>query len=248
MFRRIAAAAACAALFVLLGAVPTGALYVTTLPSSVDVWVDGTYVGHSPLVLDALTSGRHTVSLTKTGWQSQDLDVSVVAGVTSLSSVQMARAPSRTRAGSGFVAIHGIAPREIAIDGQAVKPDKSGFFPASAGMHEVSVSTSGAKFSRSITVYPDMRTDVLVREDETATRSAVVAPATDFLTAEEIKIEGSRVTLHHHGHDVVATVGSVSYRVDGSHVNFDAAPTLIGRKLYLPIDLLSQLTAADKPK
>src|SRR5476649_1199080 len=100
MFRRIAAVAACAALFVLLGAVPTGALYVTTLPSSVDVWVDGTYVGHSPLVLDALAAGRHTVSLTKTGWQSQDLEVSVVAGVTSLSSVQMARAPSRSRAGS----------------------------------------------------------------------------------------------------------------------------------------------------
>jgi hypothetical protein len=248
MFRRIAAVAACAALFVLLGAVPTGALYVTTLPSSVDVWVDGTYVGHSPLVLDALGAGRHTVSLTKTGWQSQDIDVSVVAGVTSLSSVQMARAPSRTRAGSGFVAIRGIAAREIAIDGQAVKADKSGFFPAGAGLHELSVSTPGGKFNRSITVYPDMRTDVLVREDGAAARSTVVAPASDFLNAEEIKIEGSRVSLHHHGHDVVAMVGSLSYRLDGSRVNFDAAPTLIGGKLYLPIDLLNQLTAADKPK
>src|SRR5471032_2614761 len=140
MFRRIASAAACAALFVLLGVVPTGALYVTTLPSSVDVWVDGTYVGHTPIVLDALAAGRHTVSLTKAGWQSQDLDVAVVAGSTSLSSVQMARAQSRTvRSDTGFVAIRGVSVRDVTIDGQATKPDKTGFYSASAGTHEVAM-------------------------------------------------------------------------------------------------------------
>src|SRR5580698_8129723 len=30
---------------VLLGAGPTGALFVTSLPSGADVWLDGTYVG-----------------------------------------------------------------------------------------------------------------------------------------------------------------------------------------------------------
>lgn len=249
MFRRIASAAACAALFVLLGIVPTGALYVTTLPSSVDVWVDGTYVGHTPIVLDALAAGRHTVSLTKAGWQSQDLDVAVVAGNTSLSSVQMAREQSRiARSDMGFVAIRGVNVRDVTIDGQAVKADKNGIYSASAGTHEVAMRIAAGRVSRSITVYPDMRTDVLVREDETATRSAVVAPATDFLAADEIKIEGSRVTLRHHGHAVSATVGSTTYRVDGSRISYDAAPTFIGRKLYLPIDLLNQLTAADKPK
>jgi len=248
MFRRFAAAAACAALFVLLGAVPTGSLYVTTLPTGVDVWVDGTYVGHSPLVLDALAAGRHTISLTKTGWLAQDLDVSIIPAVASLSSVQMSRAPSRTmRFNMGLVAVHGTVPRELLIDGQPVKPDKNGFYPASAGLHEIAVRTAAGKISRNITVYPDMRTDIVVRDDET-TRSAVVAPASDYLSADEIKIEGARVVLRHARHDVVAKIGSTSYRVDGASVAFDAAPTLIGGKLYLPIDLLSQLTAGDKPK
>jgi len=40
MLRRLAAIAACV---IFLAAVPTGSLYVTTLPTGADVWIDGTY-------------------------------------------------------------------------------------------------------------------------------------------------------------------------------------------------------------
>src|SRR5665213_2587339 len=83
MLRRLAAIAACV---IFLAAVPTGSLYVTTLPSGADVWIDGTYAGRSPLVLGGLVAGRHTVGLTKTGWDPLQLEVSVVCAVTTLTS------------------------------------------------------------------------------------------------------------------------------------------------------------------
>ncbi|MDP9106421.1 MAG: PEGA domain-containing protein, partial [Candidatus Eremiobacteraeota bacterium] len=91
MLRRLATAVLCV---LLLAAVPTGSLYVTTLPTGADVWIDGTYVGRSPLVLGALAAGHHTVGLTKTGWDPLQLDVSVVAAQTTLSSTRLE--PART--------------------------------------------------------------------------------------------------------------------------------------------------------
>jgi hypothetical protein len=166
----LAALAACAA-FSLIGAVPTGALYVTTLPTDADVWLDGTYVGHSPLVLDALAAGRHIVSLNRTGWVSTDLDVSVVAGTTALSSVILARTGSRTsvRGDDGTFAVKGLAPRSVLLDGAPVNPDRSGTYPASSGLHELVAQTAAGKMTRTITVYPDMRTDVVLHDDRRRT-------------------------------------------------------------------------------
>src|SRR5665213_644741 len=94
MLRRLAAIAACV---IFLAAVPTGSLYVTTLPSGADVWIDGTYAGRSPLVLGGLVAGRHTVGLTKTGWDPLQLEVSVVTAQTTLSSTKLERAKTSGR-------------------------------------------------------------------------------------------------------------------------------------------------------
>jgi hypothetical protein len=243
MFLRLALLAGCAALF-LIAAVPTGSLYITTLPTGADVWLDGMYIGHSPVFLDALSIGRHTISLNRTGWISQDLDVSVVAGTTALSSVALAR--TRTLlGGGGSLTVKGIALRSLALDGTIVMPDRNGTYSVASGTHEIVAQTAGGKMTRTVTVYPDMRTDVVLRDDDPATHSAVVAPASDYLPAAAVKIEGTRVTIRYEHHDVEATVGAVAYRVDGRSVSFDAAPTLIGAALYLPLELLKELTAND---
>ena len=245
MFRSVAAVAACFAALVLLGAAPTGALYVTTLPSGSDVWVDGTYVGHSPLVLDALAAGRHSLSLTKTGWLPQDLDVSIVAGGTALTSVQLQRALSHgVKPGPGTFAIKGMAASDVSVDGVAVQPQKNGTYVAPAGTHEIVARVAAGKVTRTVTIYPDMRTDVVLRDDD-AYRSPVVAPADDYLGASDLRIEGDRIAIKHGGHDVAARLGSTTYKVDGRSVDFDSAPTLIGTRLYLPLELLTQLTTND---
>jgi hypothetical protein len=247
MFRRLAAFTACACFF-LIAAVPTGSLYVTTLPTGADVWLDGTYIGHSPVYLDALAAGRHTVSLNRTGWASQDVDVTVVAGGTALSSVALLRSGSRIVAGDdGSFTLKGTAPRSVLVDGVAQEPDRSGAYTVASGTHEIVAHTATGKMTRTITVYPDMRTDVVLHEDDAAaTHSAVVAPAYDYLPSGAVKVDGMRVSIRYERHQVDALLGTSSYHVDGRVENFDAAPTLIGAALYLPLELLKQLTADDE--
>jgi hypothetical protein len=235
----------CASL-VLLGAVPTGALYVTTLPTDADVWLDGTYVGHSPVVLDALAAGRHTVSLNRTGWVSADIDVSVVAGTTALSSVVLTRTGSSPLRGApGSIVIKGLPTKSVSIDGAAGAPDRTGAYAVASGTHELVAITAAGKMTRTVTVYPQTPTEVVLREEDTSTRSAVVAPAADFLPAAAVKIEGTHVTIRYEHHDVDAMLGSSSYRLDGRGASYDAAPTVINGALYLPLELLKQLTAND---
>jgi PEGA domain len=238
MLRRLAAVAAC---LIFLGAASTGSLYITTLPSGSDVWIDGTYVGKTPLVLDALASGHHTVGIAKAGWAPQQLDISIVPAQTTLSSVRLPRARSELSAAPGSIALHGARVDAVFIDGAPARPGKDGTFPAAAGTHEVMVRTPAGKTTRLVTVWPQTRTDVVIQPDADSTRPSVIAPADDYFPPSAIRIDGDRVVIKFNGHTATGRLGSTSYRVDGRSVEYDSAPTLIGSRLYLPIQLLAAL-------
>lgn len=238
MLRRLAALTTCV---VLLGVVPTGSLYVTTLPTGSDIWVDGTYVGRSPVFADALAAGRHTVGLAHAGWTAQQIDVTIVAAQTTLSALRLEPAKAGMPLADGTIAIHGVAPKTAYIDGLEAKREKDGTLVAAAGTHELTLITAQGKLTRTITVWPQARTDVVLQADTTPTRPVVVAPADDYLPAESIVIDGDRVVIHAPGHEVLARMGSTSYRVDGKTLEYTSAPTLIGKRLYLPLDLLTSL-------
>ena len=238
MLRRLAAIAACA---VFLGAVPTGSLYVTTLPGQADVWIDGTYVGRTPLVVDALAGGHHSIGIAKAGWSPQQIDVSVVAGQTSFSSLKLLPAKGAVPASGGTIALHGAQIDAIRVDGVPVRPGKDDTIPVAAGTHEVAVRTGRGKVTRMVTVWPATRTDVLVQPDEQRAPATVVAPADDYLPAEAVRIDGERVVIRYGSHRAVGRIGSTTYRVDGRARDYDAAPTRVGGRLYLPIGLLTDL-------
>jgi hypothetical protein len=240
MLRRLATVLACV---LLLAAVPTGSLYVTTLPTGADVWIDGTYVGRSPLVLGALAPGRHTVGLTKTGWDPLQLEVSVVAGQTTLSSTRLETA----RTGGlhplpGWIAIHGVL-RAASVDGVPVVPAKDGTIPVAAGTHELATRTPRGRITRSVMVWPGTRTDVVLQPEAEIARPSVVAPAEDYLPRGAIRLVGEKVVVRYGGHEVIGHIGSTSYRVDGKAVDYGEAPTMIGSRLYLPLDLLTTISA-----
>ncbi|HEY0383322.1 MAG TPA: PEGA domain-containing protein [Candidatus Elarobacter sp.] len=243
MLRRLAAVVACV---LLLAAVPTGSLYVTTLPTGADVWIDGTYVGRSPLVLGALAPGRHTLGLTKTGWDPLQLDVSVLGGQTTLSSTRL----ERVQSGSlhplpGWIALHGVV-RAAYVDGQPAVPAKDGTIAVAAGTHDLTIRTPRGRLTRSVMVWPGTRTDVVLQADAEITRPSVVAPAEDYLPHSAIQLVGEKVVLRYGGHEVVGHVGSTSYRVDGKIVDYGEAPTMIGSRLYLPLDLLTTLSTGNR--
>ena len=178
MLRRLAAAVVCV---LLLAAVPTGSLYVTTLPTGADVWIDGTYVGRSPLVLGALAGGRHTVGLTKTGWNPLQLEVSVVAGQTTLSSTRLERAKTGgLHPLPGWIVLHGTV-RAAFLDGFPAVPANDGTIAVAAGTHELSARTPRGKITRAVMVWPGTRTEVVLQPEAEAVRPSVVAPAEDYV-------------------------------------------------------------------
>lgn len=238
MLRRLAAIAACV---VFLGAVPTGSLYVTTLPSSADVWIDGIYVGRTPLVVDALGAGHHTIGIAKAGWSPQQLDVSIVGSQTTFSSIRLPQAKLGGAPAPGSIVLHGTRAEAVFVDGMPVKPGKDGAFVVASGSHEVAVRTARGKITRLVQVWPQTRTDVIVQADAEPVRPSIVAPADDYLPAGAIHIDGERIVIRYNGHEAVGRIGSASYRIDGRWQDYDAAPALIGTRLYLPIGVLTAI-------
>jgi len=226
---------------------PTGATYVTTLPSGADVWCDGTYVGRSPLLVDGLVEGRHTISMLKGGWTAQELNIAVVRGTVAMASSRLSsgkRQPVGTGVESGTLVVRDTpAGAEIFLDGSPLVSVPSRGLVLPAGTHELAVRTARGRSTRAVTIYPDLTTDVIARE--TAGRrdaSAVVAPAEDYLPTNAFAVEGRRITVRYAGHVVIARFGETTYRVDGTATDFDSAPESIGGKLYLPLALLEKLS------
>jgi hypothetical protein len=91
-------------------------------------------------------------------------------------------------------------------------------------------------------VLPNTSTDVVLRVDRsTETRSAVVAPADEYIGADAYEIDGNKIVIHADQHLVIAHFGDTSARYDGRSYDLDAAPISIGGKLYLPLGLLEKL-------
>jgi hypothetical protein len=229
----------------LLGAAPTGAVFITTLPSGADVWLDGTYVGRSPVVVDALAVGAHHLTLTRTGWTPEDLAIAVAPAQTQTTSVVLVR-DTKIAEDAGTIAIHSTDKLgTVTIDGAPVVTAKDGTIAVSAGTHDLTIVEPQGKQTRTVTVYPQTRTDVVLGTDA-APRSIVIAPADDYLPATAFHLDGMRLNVRYGGHDVIAHLGTTTYTIDGHPASYDAPPTLIRNRVYLPLELLTMLTLRDK--
>jgi hypothetical protein len=225
---------------------PSGAVYVTTLPSGADIWVDGTYVGRAPVLVDALEPGHHELTVTKTGWVVQEVDVVVPAGSVAMSSTHLAAGP-KALAGSatGSIVLRSVPDgAELELDGVPFTPPVGKPMTVDAGPHRITLTLAHAKMTRLITVMPDTATDVVLRAPRTdeEVRSPVVAPAEDYLPTDNFSIEGKKIVVRYAGHVVVAYLGETQMRIDGSPIEYDGAPQSIGGKLYLPLALLEKLS------
>ena len=200
------------------------------------MWLDGTYVGHSPVVVDALAAGAHHLTLTRTGWTTEDLAIAIAAAATQTTSVVLVR-DGKTSEGLGTIAIHSadrLGP--ITIDGLPATLAKDGTVAASAGIHDLTIAAPQGK---------QTRTEVVLGSD-TVLRSVVIAPADDYLPASAWHLDGTRLVLHYGGHDVTARLGATTYTIDGRATSYDSPPTLIRNRIYLPLELLTMLTLRDK--
>jgi len=228
-----------------LAEAPSGAVYVTTLPSGADIWVDGTYVGRAPVLVDALAPGHHELTITKTGWVVQEVDVVVPAGSVAMSSTHLAAGPKALSGNaSGTIVLRDVPEgAELALDDLPLPATLGKNLTVEAGPHRLTVTLAHAKLTRLINVLPDTTTEIVLREpraDEAP--AAVVAPAEDYLPTDDFSVEGKKVVVRYAGHVVVAYLGETEMRLDGAPIEYYGAPQSIGGKLYLPLALLEKLS------
>ena len=225
----------------------SGAIYLTTLPTGADAWVDGGYVGRSPVLVDALAPGKHMVTIAKTGWESRELEVGVNANLPfQFIDLQLQRSAKAPRT-NGKLAIHARGSIDsISIDGAAPLAVPSGAtIELEPGPHEIAIHGARGRIVRHVVIYPETTTNVVLRgsSGNEEDRAVVVAPATQYLAPSDVTLEGKRIAIRHNGHAVSGMLGDPSFRIDGETMTFDSAPTLVGGKLYLPLDLYMRIGA-----
>lgn len=222
----------------------SGGVYVTTLPAGADVWVDGTYCGPSPVLVDALPQGHHAITLTKTGWNVQEVDIDIPGGGITLSSTKLAvGGHAGTSNAMGTIVLRGLPPgAKVSIDGAAPQVlHGETAFPV--GAHTVTFASAQGSTTRSFTILPEMTSELVLHDEPTTeSRAGVIAPATDYLPPEAIALDGRKLLIRYLGHEVVAHLDENTLRLDGSQMSYDCAPSVINGKLYLPLDLLETLT------
>lgn len=222
---------------------PAGGVYVTTLPSSADVWLDGTYIGRSPALIGGLAAGRHAVTVTKSGWAVRELDVVVTADSVALASTRLVAGP-RALAGTatGNLILRSVpAGATLELDSAPLNTTPGRAQKLAAGPHHLTVSTTRGKTTLPLDVLPDTTTNVIVAAPRAGTRSAVVAPAEDYLPTDAFTVSGTKIVIRYAGHVVIARLGDLAVNYDGNAAVYDAAAEQIGGKLYLPLGLLQKL-------
>lgn len=217
---------------------PFGGLYITSLPTGADVWVDGSYIGRTPLVIDGLRAGKHAVTITKSGWKVEEVDQDVTAGVVTPATVQLEAMGSSSEDGTLTL----IGPSDAATvaldDGPAQSMRQE--LAVRPGVHRLIVRDGQTKFERSIAIYPNQTTYVLLRSPAEG-KSGVVAPLTEYMPAAAAKISGQKLVVRWAGHLAVGRIGDARFLVDGRDVVYDAPAGLVRGRLYLPLDLILTL-------
>jgi hypothetical protein len=222
---------------------PFGGLYITSLPTGADVWIDGSYIGRTPVLIDGLRVGKHTVTVTKAGWKVEEFDEEVAEGVTTPSTIQLTWA--KPIAAHGTLALHGLdAQAKVSIDHDRWLPLQPRL-ELPSGLHHISVRESQTGFERDVRIYPDQTTHVLFTAP-VETHSAMVAPLADYMPASAAKVRDGRLVVRWGGHTVVGRLGDGKFLVDGRDVVYDAPAGMVSGRLYLPLELLLSITGKTK--
>lgn len=225
----------------LAAVLPFGGLYLTSLPNGADVWVDGSYIGRTPLLIDGLRDGRHAVTVTKAGWKVEQLSEDVATGVTTPATVMLE--PLAPIPSNGAIALHGLhAGAQVFIDGHTAQPPEP-LYHVPAGTHSIVVIERALRFERRVTVYPNQTTHLLFHAPR-RTHSAVVARADDYLPSSSIVVNHGRLVIRSGGHLVVGHIGDSRFLVDGREVVYDAPAGFVRNRLYLPLRLILLVTGS----
>jgi hypothetical protein len=135
--------------------ISTGSLTVDTQPSGARVLVDGAAAGETPLTLDDLAPGRHTLTFVTAAGTVKKI-VRVEAGKTLTLDVPVY---------SGWVAVFAPIALDISENGRGIGSTEQGRLMLSPGKHELTLSNRefGYKAVRTVTVEPGEERPITVQ-------------------------------------------------------------------------------------
>ncbi|TAM74894.1 PEGA domain-containing protein [bacterium] len=223
-----------------------GAIFISSLPSGADIWLDGTFVGESPILVSAVPPGHHVISVSKAGFTVQDVGVDVGSSDEPLmESVHLAATTSALRQTGSLAIRSDIVGGVVYLDGVSI-----GRLPVvsrrlAAGSHRVEVRAKGDSVARDVDVYPDTETVVVLHAASSAA-PVVLAPVDGYLPDDAFTLVGGKLVIRYGGHKVVGHLDQRNYAVDDQPRRYDAAPTVVEGRLYLPLALLQWLVAESK--
>jgi PEGA domain len=225
-----------------------GSIYVTTLPPGATVWMDGRYVGETPLFIDDVVPGHHVVLLTRSGWQpvstGTDVNVGAVGYVTAVLA-QNAPAHATGTLAKGTLQIRDAQGAQVWVDGAAVTSFDQPQTLA-AGQHILAVARGRQRTASSFHIYPDTRTSISLAAAAQSQATALgnddeLGALQDYVPPNDFVVNGDDITIHYHGLEVECAVGSLSYTLNGKPGSLSVAPAMVGDKAYLPLSLLQRL-------
>jgi hypothetical protein len=199
---------------------PTGGLAVNSEPKGARVLVDGVVRGKSPLTLDGLKPGVHTITLESAEGTIKRTVTIEVGKVAQLNESIY----------SGWVAVFSPIELTISESGRPITPDERGRFMLSPGAHKLRLQNRSLGYdeTRSVEIPPAGTTALNITPQTTlnVTSTEPAEVSIDGTAAGETPLTGHRIPLGSHT-VVVKTPGGSERRID---------VTATGKPVQLEVD------------
>jgi len=119
----------------------TGSIKVTSSPSSASVYLDGTYKGTTTLTINGVSSGKHTIRVSREGCEDRSTSVQVTAGDTAYVSMSLSCPPAPK---NGYIRVTSSpSGAEVRMDGAYKGTTSVTISNVPVGWHRIKLSLSG---------------------------------------------------------------------------------------------------------
>jgi len=125
----------------------TGSIYVTSIPSGADIYLDGSNKGTTPKTISKVSAGSHTIKVTAGGYEDYLKRVTVTAGETASVSVDLVKQ-------TGSIDVTSIpSGATFYLDGSYKGTTPKTISEVSAGSHTIKITKSGYEdYNKQVTV------------------------------------------------------------------------------------------------
>ena len=131
---------------------------------------DGAYVGRTPAFVDLLSAGKHTIVVTRTGWEAQSATIQVSIGQVVQVSLVLPHTSGTANTSHDFgeLVVRGSpAGAAVYVDGKKLGVIPLNATKIAAGYHIVSVvGKPDERSTRDVNVYPDTTTTISITAGE----------------------------------------------------------------------------------